>query len=530
MQDLWTTINEQLETFEVQSAAWVFHSSRVIVYSSPELLQKVIGPIVRLLTSSIGDFLSKSLLATCEVMITYYNALNSLLRSYTFEERQDRDTNALLKLELEAERHRVYQSILDRETEAPAHFEAVQTYRAMMAVTYRQIKYIDSMFRGGILGQYEYERISQYIQKRKDWLEYMGPKGNKWQSVGGIFFSLPIFKGLDNEILQTILDNGSLREFGGDDLVWDDSKLVSGYAFCIIVRGLVKAIGENARQSFYGSGTLIGILPALTDFQVHLPTSSTIIAQSSKHDKGVLAFFFPKDVLDEIKLRAAEGEHQFEKMLLKMQRQAALDIHSSMKSTTMNNIELKYQSYENNQRENKREMLALGSTNAAESNDMSDESIDSIDARRIQSKSKKYARMICSQITEKLQNARCIELHPYEPFIQSTHFILLSGSVQRQSPNTGKKLGRSISMTKISAPYVVPMLSWYDASIHADAKGFLSGHQGAVIMVCGMDEGSGTMNRQSIDLDNVSFSNMIMFGEDDQPCPSKSETDVSDED
>ena len=530
MQSILASVNKQLETFDVQSAAWLFHSSRIVIYSSPETIQKIIGPPVKFLTRWIGDFLSKSLLTACEVMITYHNALRFILKSRLFEMTRDPEILSIIKLEVEAEMNRVYRSILDREIEAPAHFEAVQTYRAMMAVTMMQIKHIYSMFRGGIMSSSEFNNLVSHIQSRKEWLEYMGPKGNNWQSVGTLFFSLPIFKGLDDDILQTILDNGLLREFGEGDLVWDDSQNASEYGFCIIIRGLVKSTSEHGKERFYGSGTLLGILPALTDSKVRIPGSNITVAQSSRHDKGVLVFFFPKDVLDEIKSRAAEGEHQFEKMLLKLQRQAAMDIHSSMKTTTMNNIEIKYQSYESQLRQNRREMIALSQMTEAHDTDVSEDSEDSIETRRVLTRGKTFASKICSKITQDLENAVCIELNPYEPFIQRSHFVILAGSVQRQSPNTGRKLGKSISMSKISAPYVVPMLGQHDTSIHFDAKGFLSGHQGALIIVCDVDEDSGDGNRQSMDLDDSSFSNVILFAEDTTSGAGKSASDLSYED
>lgn len=516
VQDIWAQVNRELECFNVQFAAWAYHTSRIIIYSSPELLQKILGPFVKFCTLWIGDYLSKSLLTACEVMITYYNALNFLLKSRLFDAKNDQDILSILRIEVEAEINRVYRNILDRETEAPAHFEAVQTYRAMMAVTVMQIKHIHSMLRAGMLSVSQCSNLVSYIQTRKEWLEYVGPRGNHWQSIGVLFFSLPIFNGLDNDILQTILDNGSLREFGEGDIVWDDSKSIAEYGFCIIVRGLVKCAFENGKERLYGSGTLLGILTALTNSHVQMPGSNIAVAQSSQHNKGVLVFFFPQDVLDEIKSRAAEGEQQFRKMLLKMQRQAALDIHESLKATTMSNIEIKYQSYQTQQREKRREMIALSQIiDENESVDSADDSEDSDELRRTQLIGKKYADLICSKISKKLHYAKCVELNPYEPFIQCSHFVILAGSVQRQSPNAGKKLGRSISMTKISAPYVVPMLTQFETSIHADAKYFLTGHQGALMVVCDVDEETGSTDRQGIDFDDGSFSNVILSGEDD---------------
>ncbi len=528
VQDIWACVNKQLETFDVQAAAWIFHTSRIIIYSSPEFLQTILGPAVKLCTLWIGDFLSKSLLTACEVMITYYNALGFLLRSPLFDTVHHREIVSILKLELEAEMSRVYRNILDRETEAPAHFEAVQTYRAIIAVTLAQLKHISSMFRGGVLSHSQYIKFVSHIEIRKEWLEYIGPKGNNWQSVGTLFFSLPIFKGLDDDVLQTILDNGSLREFGEGDLVWDDSKSLSEYGFCIIIRGLVRSTSESGKDEFYGSGTLLGILPALTNSKVQIPGSNITVAQSSRHDKGVLAFFFPKDVLDEISSRAAEGEYQFQKLLLRLQRQAAMDVHSGLKTVTMNNIEIKYQSYEQKTRENRKEMIALSQMRETHSTDPSEGSEDSSEERELVSRAKRHAKSICSKIAQKLENATCIELNPYEPFIQRSHFVLLAGSVQRQAQNTGKKLGRSISMTKISAPYVVPMINQYDATIRIDAKSFLSGHQGALLMVCDIDVGPG--NSQTTDLDDASFANVLLFAEDTSSGREKSVSDMSYED
>lgn len=484
MQDIWSSVNKELvERIELQAAAWVFHSARMFVYSSPGFLQPIMSPIIKSATSWLGVYLGKAMLKSCEVAIAYYMALCFSKQSQWL---QSAHKDSLLHLELILERDRVYQFIIDREIEAPAHFEAMQTYRAEMAVILRQIQYVHSIFSAGVINEVERERLISPIVQRKQVLEVTGPSGNKWQSSGNVLLSLPIYRDLDDDSKEIILQYGSMKEFGGGEIIWENSQSNDAdYAFCIVVRGLIKSVSTQADQSireeYLGSGAMLGILPAMTENKVELPGWNHAIAQSSRLQKGVLVFFFPTNVLKAIKTRAKQGEAQFQKMLLSIERECAMYILNATKEAVMESIATRYEQVEKERRASLRE---LSHTDALNISDHFSED-ERVEDNRIKAESRKYALSIENQLRRQIPQATTTVLEPYQNFVQRSHVILLSGSIQRHGGPTSRQLKAAISMgTKLTAPHVVPLLhSQYNAN-HEELKPYLSGHEGAVILVC----------------------------------------------
>ena len=515
--DIWTSVNKELaERTEIQAAAWVFHSTRMLIYSSPAALQKTVERIMKFSTSWLGVFLGKAMLQSCEVAIAYYMALCYAKQSQWLEINHK---DSILYNEVQVEKQKVYNFIIDREIEAPAHFEAMQTYRASMAVMKRQLAYIETIYDAGIISDNEKEHISSSIQRRKQVLEVLGPTGTKWQSSGNVLLSLPIFRGLKDSVVQTILEHGALKEFGDGDVIWEDANNNPAYAFCLIIRGLVQVVSISAdgeeEIDLKGSGAMLGILPAITMSQTALPGWKYATAQSSRLQKGVLVFFFPSNVFREVQVRAKEGQQQFQAMLLEIQREAAMNIHDATKSTILQTIASEYEKTEKESMAKIHEILAKEDDSLGEP---IDEASQQAVTKRMQSKGRDYAAKVEAQIRRQIPHTICVILEPYETFVQRSHFILLFGSIQKQesSPTSQpKKLSRKLSMgLKIQAPRVVPLLDQQYMSDNSSSKAipYLSGHQGAIIMICPFAQGSGQAG-DGFSLDDADRASVSFFGD-----------------
>ena len=511
--DIWTSVNKELvERTEIQAAAWIFHSARMLIYSSPLCLQKTVERIMKFSTSWLGAFLGKAMLQSCEVAIAYYMALCYSKQSQWLEINYK---DSILYYEVQFERRKVYNFIIDREIEAPAHFEAMQTYRASMAVMKRQLAYIETIYDAGIINDIEKDHISSSIQRKKQVLEVLGPTGTKWQSSGNVLLSLPIFKALGDNAIQTILKHGALKEFGDGDTIWQDTNNNPNYAFCIIIRGLVRVVSissdDGEEVDFKGSGAMLGILPAITTSQTELPGWKYATAQSSRLQKGVLVFFFPSNVFHEIQIRAKEGEQTYRAMLLLIQREAALNVHDATKHRTLGLISSEYERIE---KESMAKFLEISANEDDTFGEQLDESSYQTANKRIQSEARKYASKIEGQIRRQIPSSSCIVLEPYKTFVQRSHFVLLFGSIQQQESSMAgqpKQLLRRISMgVKISAPCVVPLLDQQYTSDNSKAIPYLSGHQGAIIMVCPIRQGSG---RGADDLSLDDRTSVSFFGD-----------------
>ncbi len=506
--DIWTSVNKEIaDRIDIQAAAWIFHSSRMIIYSSPASIQPILEKITKWSTSWLGVFLGKAMLQSCEVAIAYHMALCHAKQSKWLEMNH---RESILYSEVQSEKTKVYKFIIDRELEAPAHFEAMQTYRASMAVIKRQLAYIESIYDAGMISENEKEHIASSIQRKKKVLEVLGPTGTKWQSSANFLLSLPIFKSLEDSVVREILSHGALQEFGDGDVIWKDGNNNNpDYAFCVVIRGLVCIVstsqdGDREEIEYRGSGTMLGILPALTMSQTNIPGWKHAIAQSSRLQKGVLVFFFPTNVFNEIQVRAKGGEQQFQAMLLEIQREAANEIFDATRSKTLKSISSEYEKAEH---ESVTKILRLL---AREDDTLADGFIEARHqgmTKNIRSESEKYASKIEGQIRRQISSATCLVLDPYEGFAQQSHMILLFGSIQKQNPSTSsqpRNMSRQLSMgLKIQAPCIIPLLDQQYTSDNSKAVLYLTGHQGAIVMVCPTGQGSDSFG---YDIDESSLS------------------------
>lgn len=56
----------------------------------------------------------------------------------------------------------VWRFIMDREVEAPERFQAIQTYRATMAVLKQQLAFITTMYDSGIIDDMERDELLRF--------------------------------------------------------------------------------------------------------------------------------------------------------------------------------------------------------------------------------------------------------------------------------------------------------------------------------------------------------------------------------
>lgn len=416
----------------------------------------------------------------------------------------------LLQNELQMERERVCSFVVDREIEAPAHFEAMQTYRAIMAVLTRQLVFIDSMLHAGVIDDPEKEEMATPIMRCKQTLEVIGPTGYGWQRADDVLHSLSFLACLPQELVRDILLQGSMKEFGGNEVVWSDSTALDEHAFAIVVRGLVKSTSVysdgSMSEKYMGSGSILGLLPALSAARAHLPGWEQIIAQSSRLQKGVLVFFMPAKALANAKACASEGIGHYQTMMLELHRQAGIQILDALKTPTLRSISAAWE------RVALEKEVALLQEEGEESKEEVQDEDSMIDRDTIRVKAQKFASKIEASIRRLLGEATVLNLEPYQSYRQRSHVILLSGAVQSHKAG-GKALKRAVSMgQRILAPQVLPLLP---ASLRPQNEDedpypiFLSGHEGATLIVCPITRKANDMELTD---DAAQDSSMSIFG------------------
>ena len=428
------------------------------------------------------------MLESCEVAIAYFMALSDCKQAKRLEESSP---NSLLTLELHVERDRVRNFVADREIEAPAHFKAMQTYRAIMAVIFRQLKFIESIYEAGYINIDESQKMSEPIENKRQVLEVLGPVGSGWQKSDDILHSLSFLSCLCEADLNEILTAGTIKEFGANEIVWSDSNALDTFALAVVVRGLVRYTSENEAtkpgNKLLGSGSLLGVVPALTNSRTHLPGGKQVLAQASRLQKGVLVFFLPTRVLYNANARAYDGERPYQAMMLDLHRQAGLQILEVLKSTVRKQVAKEWMHREHQRLEEDLQHEAETGHDDGETI-FSDQSFTGhIDAReaKIEKKSQAYGIKVEASIKKGLGRATIINLEPYQTYNQRSHFILLAGSLQRHSSGTGKQLAKAVSMgAKIVAPHVFPYLPTLHVANTKATVAYLTGHEGGILIAC----------------------------------------------
>ena len=69
----------------------------------------------------------------------------------------------------------VWKFIINREIEAPARFQAIQTYRAAMAILLQQQRFVEQLYSSGMVDESERELILGPVQRQERLLQRRGP-------------------------------------------------------------------------------------------------------------------------------------------------------------------------------------------------------------------------------------------------------------------------------------------------------------------------------------------------------------------
>lgn len=367
--------------------------------------------------------------------------------------------------------------------QAPAHFEAMQTYRAVMAVILRQMRFVRNMYESGVLDKDEMDTMINPIKKRRQILEVDGLTASGWQKADDVLLSLPMFSCLPVETANNILHGGVMKEFDGNEIVWNDSNSLDHFAFAIVVRGLVKntTVQEDGsvQEKYMGSGSILGLVPALTEARTHLPGWGRMVAQSGRLQKGVLVFFLPMRTMNHARLAAKNGDQHFQTMVMELHKLAALQILDSLKFSVIQSVASIWRRVAEEHILHEEEVID------------ENEEIESIGMIRenIRTASEHYGAKVERAIRKAINTATVVALEPYQTYTQRSHIILLQGDLQSQKSNVGRSLRKSVSMgPKISAPHIFPFLSKKAGPLGVqepkENTPYLSGHQGAVLIVC----------------------------------------------
>ncbi|KAK9819620.1 hypothetical protein WJX72_000338 [[Myrmecia] bisecta] len=269
--------------------------------------------------------LGRTMLLACEVAMEYMLGL-----SYSPQMQMLRSNPAARQLlaEVQDEIAKVWRFIIDREIEAPERFQAIQSYRATMAVLRQQGDFVAELFSSGVVDEMERDRLLKPIEKRERQLHHEGPTW-KAPEVLEVLRNLPFARHLPKRIVEELLVCGRLRMYKAQDTVYNPA--LGGIA--IVCSGLVriihKAPGQEPQEYFIGTGGMVGLYNALTG--VALPGQLEALAEGNSLMDGPLIFHLHQSGVAMIRKRAAAREGVFQQMELDMIRMAGLFLVERLK-------------------------------------------------------------------------------------------------------------------------------------------------------------------------------------------------------
>ncbi|KAL4858875.1 Protein ACTIVITY OF BC1 COMPLEX KINASE 3 [Chlorella vulgaris] len=335
--DIWSVAErEAVGRHLVRILAWLFFRTKRLTGGVPRL---------------IGDMLSITMLVACEVAVEYWMALTWSPQAQWLRES---DKAGQLQAEIAEESALTCGFIIAREIEAPERFQAIQSYRAAMAILRQQAAFVDELYASGIVNSGERQAMQEPVQRRARQLEIRGPV---WRapSVREVLRGLPFLHHVPQYIFDWLLDCGQLLEYTRGEVIQGPATAQQGQlqqgcsapplGLHIIVYGLVRGSFTDHRgvhhEFFLGSGGVLGLLSALTGQP--MSGSGPAVAEANAMHKGPLIFHLPQSVVHSIEQRAAAGGHTFAQLQLDLFRVAGLYVLERLKGEVTARMAAHYQ-------------------------------------------------------------------------------------------------------------------------------------------------------------------------------------------
>ncbi|KAI7841428.1 hypothetical protein COHA_004823 [Chlorella ohadii] len=164
----------QLLRKEVQGGAVIRLAARALLATArayaalPPLAQRATSWPFRKLSGLLRRTLGRRMLASCEAALEYGLALSKGQEQLLAADAQQAEQ---LQMELVAEAAAVQHFVAEREVEAPDFFQAIQSYRAAMAVLRHLSAFTHELFQSGAVDEGERDAVLAVLDKRERRLE-----------------------------------------------------------------------------------------------------------------------------------------------------------------------------------------------------------------------------------------------------------------------------------------------------------------------------------------------------------------------
>lgn len=337
-----------------------------------------------LLSRWLNSQLSSVMLVGIEAAVEFWLALNWSPQAQWL---RYSDPSGCLLEEVSAESKRVWHFIIEREIEAPDRFQAIQSYRAAMAIMRQQARFIEQLYSTGMVDEQEKEELMEPVEARERALSRLGAV---WRPplLLEILHSLPFFANVPEPLFERVLGAGQLIMYTAGDVIWrpapneednrrssksfgrlsDPGKADGGskeggdrearsirashggrdqgsQGVFVVLHGIVRsayaAPDGTTSEYFLGRGGMFGLLPALTGEA--LPGARPVFAEGNLLRRGPVVFRIPPEVIRSVRKDADAGDPACEQLMLDLYRVAALYVAERMRNEVVATVAAHFQ-------------------------------------------------------------------------------------------------------------------------------------------------------------------------------------------
>ncbi|PSC69954.1 Sodium hydrogen exchanger 7 [Micractinium conductrix] len=476
--DIWSVAErEAVGKYLVKALAWLFFRTKRLTGALPRWLRWPLMPLLRWFSGLIGGVLSSTMLVATECAVEAWLALAWSPQAQWLRESERAGP---LQAEIAAESARVCRFIVDREIEAPERFQAIQSYRAAMAILRQQGAFIEQLYSSGVVNEAERAAMQEPVERRGRQLEIQGPV---WRapSVREVLRGLPFLAHVPEPVFDALLERGTLLEYTQGDLIWEGSAPAGGGkragkarregGLHIVVYGLVRSSFTDHRgvthDYYLGSGGVVGLMGALRGRP--MAGSGPAVAEANALHKGPVVFHIPQAVIRRIRQHAAAGDQASAQLEVDLFRVCGLYVLERIKGEVLAAVVAEYERLAGDRARraaiHRAAAAAAGRGAAAASHGggapqlpaavplSNAEALRLLDAGRLRRSSHAFARHLLADMRQLLRDAELLQLAPRQAHRQRGHLLLMQGSLARGSG------AAAAAGQPMSAPAVLPWLA-----------------------------------------------------------------------
>ncbi|KAL6775937.1 hypothetical protein ACKKBG_A19155 [Auxenochlorella protothecoides x Auxenochlorella symbiontica] len=253
---LWSLVDQDVSGgWGTRAQAVILRKLLVLPQRLPRAGQRCAAFVFLPFTALLQASLSRQMVTACEAAL---EMSQGLLRELRWAGASD------ISEEVHSEASAARESLVSRQSEAPSHFHALQSYRTTMAVLRSQREYISQLYQQGIFLEAEEAELGGAVDGAIRRLDATGPSWRVPRPLS-MLKALPVFCSASEPQLRRLLDAARLQDHTRTQgAIWSSADSAAAPALHVVASGVVTATIAHAggweAEAHQGVGFVYGAL------------------------------------------------------------------------------------------------------------------------------------------------------------------------------------------------------------------------------------------------------------------------------